>query len=432
MKLISLSEKTVQALPVPEKGTELHWASGVVLQGRKAPNGFGICVTAAGTKTFILSYRVNGKKHRETLGTWDGSEKGGALSVLRGVIVGKERAEEIARGVTRSGALAERQPERTRRLADGIKGEGLTVDAMLDQYFDRREKDGNLRSLDLIRGALDRHVRPAIGTIAMQELKRRHIIELLDGIADKTGSTMADRVLAYLRTAINWYAKRDDEFRSPIVAGMARTKPSELAKTRSLDDVEIRDLWAALETEEIPSCYRRFIKALLLTGQRRSEVADLHVREIGSDGLWEIPAERFKGKRPHAVPLTDAVRKLIGEAEGFVFSTDDGETSFSGFSKCKIRIDRAVARLRKKQRLGPMPAWTLHDLRRTARSLMARAGVSDDVAERTIGHAVGTLNKTYNRHAYAAEKLDALQRLGALVERILNPADNVVALNKCG
>jgi integrase len=77
----------------------------------------------------------------------------------------------------------------------------------------------------------------------------------------------------------------------------------------------------------------------------------------------------------------------------------------------------------------PAPPWVLHDLRRTARSLLSRAGISSDHAERVMGHAIDGVEGVYDRHSYADEKAHALQRLSDLIESIINPPEgNVVAL----
>ena len=145
-------------------------------------------------------------------------------------------------------------------------------------------------------------------------------------------------------------------------------------------------------------------------------------------GLWIIPAERYKTRIENVVPLTDAVLQLLGNPKaGFVFSTTSGELPFSGYSKAKRALDAAVAGLRKSDKRKPLPHWTLHDLRRTARSLMSRAGVSADIAERVLGHKIAGVRGVYDRHEYAAEKRGALERLAGLVERILKPG-NVIAL----
>jgi len=210
---------------------------------------------------------------------------------------------------------------------------------------------------------------------------------------------------------------------------MARTKGKDRARDRVLSDEEMRDLWAALDQAKVPPCYPPFIRALLLTGQRRNEVARSDWREI-SAGIWTIPATRYKTKLEHVVPLTDAVLALLGEpkAKGFVFSNDGGGHPLAGFGKPKAALDRKIDEIRKARGLESMPAWRLHDLRRTARSLMSRAGVSADVAERVLGHVIAGVRGVYDRHGYEAEKRDALERLAALVERIVNPGATVVRL----
>ena len=148
---------------------------------------------------------------------------------------------------------------------------------------------------------------------------------------------------------------------------------------------------------------------------------------------WVIPGARRKGGE-HVVPLTDMVLQLLGKPERVraLFSTTAGKKSFSGFSKCRQALDEAVTALQKKEKRAPISErWTLHDLRRTARSLMSRAGVSADIAERALGHAIPGIRATYDRHSFFDEKKEALERLAALVERTLNPpTGNILVLGK--
>jgi integrase len=258
---------------------------------------------------------------------------------------------------------------------------------------------------------------------------------MLDEIEDEHGPVMADRTLAHLRKALTWYAARDDEFNSPIVRGMARTKPKERARQRVLTDDEIRDLWAALDT--IAGPFPAIVRTLLLTAQRREEVAQMQLPEL-EDDLWTIPEERYKTGLVHAVPLSTAARAVIDKARAiskptkarpFVFSTTAGKRSFAGFSKARRDLDAAITNIRTEAGRDPMPHWTLHDLRRTARTLMTRAGVHPDIAERVLGHVIPGVRGVYDRWEYIDEKRDALTKLAALVERILNPpTGNVVPM----
>jgi integrase len=174
---------------------------------------------------------------------------------------------------------------------------------------------------------------------------------------------------------------------------------------------------------------------LLLTATRRSETSDMATTELEGD-VWTIPAARYKTKRDHVIPLSAAALDLIrGAAPAkparnahFVFSTTDGAVAFAGFSKSKATLDKAIAELREREGRPAMADWTLHDLRRTARTLLARAAVRDDIAERCLGHVIKGVEKVYNRHAYLDEKRAAFEALAALVSRILNPAANVAEL----
>ena len=156
------------------------------------------------------------------------------------------------------------------------------------------------------------------------------------------------------------------------------------------------------------------------------------MEEIAGE-TWTIPAARYKTKLDNVVPLTAVVRQLLGTEQktGFVFSTErERQRAFSGFSKAKAALDSKVAKLRKRDRRPAMPRWVHHDLRRSARSLMSRAGVPTDIAERVLGHVIPGVRGVYDRHAYAAEKRGALEKLAALVERILHPTEAVVTFPK--
>lgn len=440
----TISEKVVAALPVPALGNKLHYFSGATLQGKKAPSGFAVRVTSAGTKAFVWFHRVAGKPHLETLGRWDENAKGGSLTVRGAIVAAQKRAKAVRDGD------ADPRPDRTRRLQEGDKpgefkiggawegGENKdeqTQPGLLDTFIERyARKEAKLRSADLIEATFKRLVFPEIGNLGVYEVRRSHIVTMLDEIADESGPVMADRTLAYVRKAFNWYATRDDEFNSPIVKGMARTKPKERSRKRVLADDEIRDVWVGLDKVPDPACYAPFVKSLLLCATRRNESSRMNSAEIDGD-LWTIPGARYKTKLDHVVPLTPAALALIGEKPAsvkkntwFIFSTTDGAKPFSGFSKAKVELDKAIAEIRTAAGRAPMLPWVLHDLRRTARSLMSRAKVPTDHAERAMGHVMGGVRETYDRHEYLEEKRAAFEALALLVSRILNPTANVEQL----
>jgi integrase len=412
--------------PDPDKRIEIHDG-----------NGLYLVIQPSGAKSWAYRYRIDGKSRKLTLGTLlnpdakpdtDASGDLPALSVTEARQRASGASVKVQRGID---PIDERKRKEARSKS--------TVSAMLDNFVERYvKKEAKLRSADQIESAFERLVKPDIGDISIYELRRSHIVDMLDDIADENGPVMADRTLAYFRKTCNWQATRDDRFNSPIVKGMARTKSKDRAGKRVLADDEICDVWAALEivTDDVPACYPRFIKSLLLCATRRTESARMHSAELDSD-VWTIPAERYKTKLDHVIPLTPAARALLGDKpEGlkknawYIFSTTDGAKPFSGFSKAKRELDNAIAGIREREGREPMPRWRLHDLRRTARSLMSRAKVPTDHAERALGHVMGGgVRETYDRYEYLEEKRSAFEALAGLVALILNPpADNVVAL----
>jgi integrase len=415
-----LSEETVKRLPIPATGNRVTYFAGAIIQGAKAPRGFGVRVTAAGARAFILNYRLRGREHRYTIGAWPD------WSALKAVREARNLRQRIDRG---ENPIDDHAPA----LAT------VTVASVLDDFVTRhvRNKNQPLRSADEYESAFKRLVKPRIGKLGIYEVRRSHVIKVLDEIEDENGPVMADRTLAYLRKAFNWYATRDDQFNVPVVRGMARIKPKERARDRVLSDDEIRAIWPALGEA---GTFGTIVKILLLTAQRRDEVAHMSRKEISHDGIWTIPSERYKTKRPNHLPLSKAALALIdGQPKldncDLVFPSR-AKTPYSGFSKNKARLDRIIFSNMKKRTkagasVGPLPNWTLHDLRRTAKTLMVRAGVRPDISERVLGHVITGVEGTYDRHSYEEEKREALEQLAGTIGRILNPPSaNIITMQR--
>ncbi len=408
-------------------------------------SGLRVLVRTTGSKSWIVRTRVSGRLIKATLGKVEAISLKDARKLASKVIL------KTGDGINVN--EEKRKAEEARRLAAGS-----TVEAIIESYFtiecgmvrDENGKatfNGRLRSAPWqMRYVFEPLVYPKIGDIQIKELKRSQIVTMLDQIAKDNGPVMADRALAHVRKALNWYASRSDDFRSPIVKGMAKTKPKERAGRRVLADDEIRDIWTVCETggKDLPDAFCRFQRCLFLAASRRTEAAAMSWFEMESlarddftGEAWTVPGERMKGKLDHLVPVTTALQVLIGEQpkdwreRPYVFSTTGGKRPFSGYSKAKAALDREVAALRKREGRQPMRAWTMQrDVRRTARTLLTRAGVPSEIAERVVAHEIPGVEGVYNRYEYVAEKHGALTRLAALIDRIVNPVENVTAMRR--
>jgi integrase len=373
--------------------------------------GFGLMVTANGHKSYVVQYRAAGRSRRMHL------KDELTLTAAR------KEAKAILGAVARGG-----DPLAVRRRAQRAKSD--TLKAIFEEYLAR--EGSRLRTIGERRASLRRHVLPKLGDRQIGDITRTDIVRLLDRIADKSGAPMADHVLAYLRRVMTWHASRSDDFRSPIVRGMARTRPSQRRRQRVLFDDELKAVWRVAEASQ--SAFGHLVQFLLLTATRRTEAAGMRRSEVAGDE-WIIPQERYKTGFELVIPLSRAAQAVLAAVprigkSGLVFTTD-GKRPLAGFSKFKRAFDiKVLAELHKQNSEAELPRWTLHDLRRTARSLMSRAGVPSDHAERCLGHVLPGVRGTYDRHEYLAEKRRAFDTLAVLIERIVSPANNVVAFDE--
>jgi hypothetical protein len=269
---------------------------------------------------------------------------------------------------------------------------------------------------------------------AIHSITRDEIADFLAEVAEKTPVT-ANRLLAVLGALMNWYQlQRGSGFTSPVVRGMAPTE--ERARDRILSDDELRLIWHVAGKT---GTFGRVVRVLLLTGARKGEIAAMRHSQIGVDGIWALPGERTKNHAPLYLPLPQEALDLIA-AQGRVDDQDiifsiSGRCEFTNWGHNKADFDRRVQRrLRALARANgkdpdvrALSNWRLHDLRRTARSLMARAKVRPDHAERVLNHKIAGVEAVYDRHSYEDEKRDALERLAALLRQIIaGPTSRVV------
>jgi integrase len=407
-----ISKTVVEAMPI---GGRIVDSDIDGFMARRLPSGaiaYGFRYRIKGKPQRWISLGVHGKGHY----TADRARKD-----ARALAVRVENREDPY-----ADDRAQKEAE-VKKLREKKNTVNVVLDSFLDEYVDKEKK---LRTAKGIERKFELHVRPAIGIISIHKLNRDDINQMMRGIAKNAGPVARDRTIAYLNKCFNWYEVEDETFRNPIVKGMRGN--SSKARERTLADQEIRSLWQALQSETVPQAFAKLVRVLLFTGQRRSDVADLHDREVDGD-TWTIPANRYKNGSEQYVYLTPRVVEFLPKTKGYRFGArTDGRSPFSGFSKGKAELDAVIKKQRKEAGLAALPHWTLHDLRRTARSLMSRAGVRPDIAEIVVGHKLTGVRAVYDRYTYAAERKDALEKLAGLLDQIIDPHPNIIPIRQVG
>jgi integrase len=271
--------------------------------------GLYLVVQPSGAKSWALRYRFGGRPAKLTLGTLlvidrDGKEPdkpdiGGPLTLAAARKLAGDALLQVRQG---------RDPgaqKKAQRVATALVAAD-TLRLICEEYLKR--EGPRLRTVGQRRAIFDRLIYPVLGQRQIDSIKRSDVARLLDEVEDKSGARMADMTLAVLRRVMNWHASRSDDFRSPIVRGMARTKPKERARERTLTDDELRAIWKVAADLEGP--FGALLRLLLLTGARRSEAASLRWSELaGTD--WILPAARNKTKVDLLRPLSNGVARSL-------------------------------------------------------------------------------------------------------------------------
>lgn len=349
--------------------------------------GFSLRVFPTGRKVFTVKYRYGLKQRRLPIGVHPritlAEARNKALEALRLVDEGIDPAA------------------RRRTL-------GMTVESICADFIQKYAKRN--RSWKETERILQREFVAVHGQRDIREIKRHDIIEMMDGAIERGAAYQANRIHSNLRKLFNWCLERGIVEASPVLGTKPPTR--EQARDRVLDDDEIRTVLRACADEPYP--YRQFVPLLLATAQRRGEVSKMRWSEIDIDAkVWVIPAELSKNGKPHVVPLNDHALRLLAEVPRFpdcdwVFTTTR-RAPISGFSKALRHIHSQ----------SKTSEWRFHDLRRTAASGMARAGIAPHVVEKVLNHISGTISgvaAVYNRYGYDAERRDALDMWGKFLD----------------
>jgi integrase len=383
-----LTVKSVPALKLPPgKNDHIEFDADIP--------GFGIRLRAGGSRTWIYQYRIGSKQRRMVLG----SAKSVPLALAR------ENAGKLEAKV-RLGADPATEKETARRDADNTFG------TLIEQYLEARKSEWRERSEIAVRHHLLTLAKP-LHREPIVAISQRDVARLLSDLAKSTGDASSNRARASLSAFFSWIIR--EGIRLPEGNPVAYTNQrAEKSRDRVLSDAELKAIWDACRDDDCGA----IIKLLILTGQRRNEIAYLRWNEIHDD-LIALPAERTKNARAHIVPLSEAAKAILAAFNSVDRTCVFGRYSpgFQGWSKAKEALDARIAAAG-----ADLPHWTPHDLRRTVATRMAELGVQPHVIEAVLNHVSGHKSGVagiYNRATYDREKREALNLWAGHVKRLV-------------
>ncbi len=455
MATFKLTDGLVEAIEPTENDT-YAWDS--------ALPRFGVRVTRAGARIYLVQYRpktapgVAPKTRRITIGQHDGDlwnttkARAAARRILGAVDTGRDpfadreaerEADHLARLALQAAAVAA-TAEAERRATE-------TFAAVAELFIQRKAKTNRTwaETERLLRFGMDKkpgkrasgHPKAkgaapgpikAWGSRHVSEIRRVDVADLLERISERSPA-VARSTFAALRPLFDWCIERELIEVSPCDKLTGPVRPQ--ARDRVLDDAELRLIWKASEALAFP--FGPVVQLLMLTGQRRTEVAGMAWAEIDLDAArWRIPAERTKNAKAHEIDLSPqavAVLEKIAKAGPHVFPAR-GEGFVRGFSATKRRLDALAESVATEDKVEAPGPWRIHDLRRTAATGMAGMNFAPHVVERVLNHisgAQGGLVGVYQKHEYRVERKAALTAWGAHVAAVIAGeamASNVVEM----
>ena len=359
--------------------------------------GLALRITEGGKKSWSVMYRVAGRG--------DGGNRGPLRRMTLGAypLIDLKAAREKAREAL---DLADRGDDPSDRRKDELaEKRDSTVDNIASRYVALHLKPSVKKWHDAER-LLRLHVLPEWGNTPIGDIRRRDGQKLLDKVLMAHGVGIAREVRKHVVAMFNWAHDRD-EVGVNVLAGMKRKDLAYGERERVLTMDELKAIWAAADKMGYP--FGPMVRLLILTAQRRAEIAGLERGWLLPDQqAFEVPASHYKTDRPQVVPLSAPALAIVEglpkwNGGDFLLSTTAGRVPVSGFSKAKARIDT----------LSGGEGWTLHDLRRSAATHMARLGVAPKHVEMVLGHATEGVAGIYNRYEYLTEKRAALDLWGA-------------------
>ena len=417
--------------------------------------GFALQILPSGAKAFVYLFELNKSKGYVLLGHYPDCSLADARIayndayklVKRGIdprdqkkAVAEEKANAAREAAQEAEAAVAAVTHLEKYTFDTLLKEGVpenfvptTVEQLAGVWFVNYSKENHSeRWQGSAVSCIKVHILPGIGQMEIAAVRHKHAVTLIQRIASTVPGS-ARNTMKFARQMFKYACRQEwAEIQPFIEITESVPKIAPKADERHLDDDEVVKAWEEISKSASSLEIKRALKLILVTAQRPGEVAQMHRDQI-KGRWWTIPSEvAGKNEREHRVYLTVTALKLIGDGKGYIFPSGRGKRGHVSQNALSQAINRGYLsdevvkivgnrniKARKEPYFGMKP-WSPHDLRRTARTNMARVGVLDEVGEEVVNHIKPGVVGVYNKYRYDNEKKDALLRWEGLLLEILN------------
>lgn len=382
---------------------------GEPINGLADGGGLTFTLSKAGTASWVLRYTMDGKRKELTIGKYP------AISLKDAREMAAKERTRIAKGID----VAKAKQEKKRESAEVYGFELIALN-----WWQAEVATSDTKHKNISKNTLARHVFPVFGNHDIRTIKHKQIDGLLAGIVAKGAPTVANDVLNYLKRIFK-YAVRKNLIPSNIIADYTARDAGGTEKKRSryLSQEELAALFTAMKNT--PNFGRQnaiAVNLLLMLCVRKMELLSAKWSDFNLEqGLWLLNADNKTGKEL-AIPLSEQAVTLLHELKVFSCGSPylfparlirQGQR-FGHVSPDTLNL--ALTRLE----LGDIDHFTVHDMRRTARTHLSILGVHSDIAERALNHTIKGMEANYNQYQFLRERKEALDKWADYLERCAN------------
>lgn len=377
--------------------------TGKSIAGKSDGNGLTFTLSARGTATWVFRYRFGGKQRELTIGSYP------AISLKRARELATEKRAQVQQGIDVASVKQAQIIEQTM---------AKNVQQLCNEYFERMVL-GRVKRPEFIRAIINNDLIRKLGRKPIAEVRPGDVDDLLREIVDRGAPVMANRTLSLIRAVFNYAIRRHLIEHNPASAfNRCDAGGQEKPRKRSLSNDElVRFFQAIREAGPTFRIYGLAIKLLLLTAVRKSELIEAPWSEFDLDeSVWSLPAERTKTERDFVIPLPLIAVEWLQEIKRISVASKYVFPARRRSSKPTMSPETLNWAL---QSIGhDLESFTLHDLRRTARTHLSALGVLPHVAERCLNHKLPGINDIYDTHDYFAERRLALNAWADLLVQL--------------